>query len=153
MGCFFKINLDDIKKGVASYTPKNNRSEIIKKGSNTIILDAYNANPSSMEAALDNFNAMKSSAKFVILGDMFELGGQSEKEHLALIKKVNSYNFSKMFFIGLNFFDWASTFPQGTFFETTAAFKEALISMRIKNTLVLVKGSRGMALESLIEAF
>lgn len=75
MGCFFKINLDDIKKGVASYTPKNNRSEIIKKGSNTIILDAYNANPSSMEAALDNFNAMKSSAKLVILGDMFELGG------------------------------------------------------------------------------
>ena len=102
---------------------------------------------------MDNFYAMKSSAKLVILGDMFELGGQSEKEHHALIKKVNSYNFSKMFFIGLNFFDWASTFPQGTFFETTAAFKEALISMRIKNTLVLVKGSRGMALESLIEAF
>tara|TARA_B100001093_G_scaffold352872_1_gene337355 strand:+ start:577 stop:1860 length:1284 start_codon:yes stop_codon:yes gene_type:complete len=153
MGCFFKINLDDIKKGVASYTPKNNRSEIIKKGSNTIILDAYNANPSSMEAALDNFNAMKSSAKLVILGDMFELGGQSEKEHLALIKKVNSYNFSQMFFIGLNFFEWASTFPEGTFFETTAAFKEALLSMRIENALVLIKGSRGMALESLVEAF
>ena len=89
----------------------------------------------------------------MILGDMFELGGQSEKEHLTLIKKVNSYNFSQMFFIGLNFFEWASTFPEGTFFETTAAFKEALLSMRIENALVLIKGSRGMALESLVEAF
>ena len=58
-----------------------------------------------------------------------------------------------MFFLGLNFFDWASTFPEGTFFETTSAFKEALDSMRIDDSLILIKGSRGMALESLVEAF
>ena len=105
-----------------------------------------------MEAALDNLNVMKSNAKLVILGDMFELGRQSEKEHLNMIKKVSSYDFSQMFFIGLNFFDWASTFPQGIFFKTTEGFKEALISMKIENALVLIKGSRGMALESLVEA-
>mgnify|MGYP001429321931 FL=1 len=150
MGCFFEVSLENIKKGIESYTPNNNRSQIIQKGSNTIILDAYNANPSSMEVALDNFNSMKSPKKIVILGDMFELGIYSKSEHQAVIDKVNSLNFSSAYYVGSHFFELACYSSIGTFFKTTKSFKNQLQYLVFKDALILIKGSRGMALENLV---
>ena len=152
MGCFFEVSLENIKKGIESYTPNNNRSQIIRKGSNTIILDAYNANPSSMEVALDNFNSMKSSLKIVILGDMFELGVHSKSEHQAVIDEVNSLNFSSAYYVGSHFFELASDSSKANFFKTTESFRNQLQSLVFKDALILIKGSRGMALESLLDS-
>lgn len=152
MGCFFEVSLENIKKGIESYTPNNNRSQIIRKGSNTIILDAYNANPSSMEVALDNFNSMKSSLKIVILGDMFELGVHSKSEHQAVIDEVNSLNFSSAYYVGSHFFELASDSSKSNFFKTTESFRNQLQSLVFKDALILIKGSRGMALESLLDS-
>jgi UDP-N-acetylmuramoyl-tripeptide--D-alanyl-D-alanine ligase len=150
---FFEVKNQIIKKGIESYSPENNRSQIIKKGSNTFILDAYNANPSSMLAALENFNQMKSKSKAIILGDMFELGIQSNFEHQALIDKVTSLNFSRVYFVGANFYELAPDLSNELFFETTESFQKKLKSLVFKDTLVLIKGSRGMALETLLEFF
>jgi len=150
---FFEVKNQIIKKGIESYNPENNRSQIIKKGSNTFILDAYNANPSSMLAALENFNQMKSKSKAIILGDMFELGIQSNFEHQALIDKVTSLNFSRVYFVGANFYELAPDLSNELFFETTESFQKKLKSLVFKDTLVLIKGSRGMALETLLEFF
>ena len=152
MGCFFEVSLENIKKGIASYTPNNNRSQIIQKGSNTIILDAYNANPSSMEVALDNFNSMKSPLKIVILGDMFELGVHSKSEHQAVIDEVNSLNFSSSYYVGSHFFELAYDSSKANFFKTTESFRNQLQSLVIKDALILIKGSRGMALESILDS-
>jgi UDP-N-acetylmuramoyl-tripeptide--D-alanyl-D-alanine ligase len=152
MGCFFEVSLENIKKGIASYTPNNNRSQIIQKGSNTIILDAYNANPSSMEVALDNFNSMKSPLKIVILGDMFELGVHSKSEHQAVIDEVNSLNFSSAYYVGSHFFELASDSSKANFFKTTESFRNQLQSLVFKDALILIKGSRGMALESILDS-
>ena len=153
MGCFFEVSLENIKKGIESYTPNNNRSQIIQKGSNTIILDAYNANPSSMEVALDNFNSMKSPFKIVILGDMFELGVHSRSEHQAVIDEVNSLNFSSAYYVGSHFFELASDSSKANFFKTTESFRNQLQSLVFKDALILIKGSRGMALETLLDSF
>ena len=152
MGCFFEVSLENIKKGIASYTPNNNRSQIIQKGSNTIILDAYNANPSSIEVALDNFNSMKSPLKIVILGDMFELGVHSKSEHQAVIDEVNSLNFSSSYYVGSHFFELAYDSSKANFFKTTESFRNQLQSLVIKDALILIKGSRGMALESILDS-
>ena len=152
MGCFFEVSLENIKKGIASYTPNNNRSQIIQKGSNTIILDAYNANPSSMEVALDNFNSMKSPLKIVILGDMFELGVHSKSEHQAVIDEVNSLNFSSSYYVGSHFFELAYDSSKANFFKTTESFRNQLQSLVIKDALILIKGSRGIALESILDS-
>ena len=153
IGCFFEVSLENIKKGIESYTPNNNRSQIIQKGSNTIILDAYNANPSSMEVALDNFNSMKSPFKIVILGDMFELGVHSRSEHQAVIDEVNSLNFSSAYYVGSHFFELASDSSKANFFKTTESFRNQLQSLVFKDALILIKGSRGMALETLLDSF
>jgi UDP-N-acetylmuramoyl-tripeptide--D-alanyl-D-alanine ligase len=152
IGCFFEVSLENIKKGIESYTPNNNRSQIIQKGSNTIILDAYNANPSSMDVALDNFNSMKSPFKIVILGDMFELGVHSKSEHQAVIDEVNSLNFSSAYYVGSHFFELASDSSKANFFKTTESFRNQLQSLAFKGALILIKGSRGMALETLLDS-
>jgi UDP-N-acetylmuramoyl-tripeptide--D-alanyl-D-alanine ligase len=152
IGCFFEVSLENIKKGIESYTPNNNRSQIIQKGSNTIILDAYNANPSSMEVALDNFNSMKSPLKITILGDMFELGIHSKSEHQAVIDEVNSLNFSSAYYVGSHFFELASDSSKANFFKTTESFRNQLQSLVFKDALILIKGSRGMALETLLDS-
>ena len=153
MGCFFEVSLENIKRAIKSYTPNNNRSQIIQKGSNTIILDAYNANPSSMEAALDNFNSIKSLVKIVILGDMFELGIYSKSEHQAVIDKVNSLNFSFAYYVGSHFYGLASDSSKASFYKTTELLQNQLKSSVLRDALILIKGSRGMALENLLDSF
>ena len=103
IGHYFELDFLKIKKGIESYQPKNNRSQVVKQKSNTIILDAYNANPTSMNAALENFSLMKGDNKIVVLGDMFELGDESFNEHKAVIDLVNSLNFSSIYYIGQHF--------------------------------------------------
>jgi UDP-N-acetylmuramoyl-tripeptide--D-alanyl-D-alanine ligase len=153
MGCFFEVSLENIKRAIKSYTPNNNRSQIIQKGSNTIILDAYNANPSSMEVALDNINSMKSLFKIVILGDMFELGIYSKPEHQAVIDKVNSLNFSSAYYVGPHFYELAPDSSKASFYKTTELLQNQLKSLVPRHALILIKGSRGMALENLLDSF
>lgn len=149
VGNYFKISETDIKMAIESYIPTNNRSQIIQKGSNKIIMDAYNANPSSMQAALENFAQLKDENKVVFLGDMFELGKDSNAEHEKIANLVASCNFSKVFLIGKAF---SATGAKNAFVsESYESFKNSTNYSNIKNATILVKGSRGMALERLLD--
>ena len=151
IGFYFGLDLTKIKKGLESYLPNNNRSQIIRKKSNTIVLDAYNANPSSMVAALDNFNAMKGENKIVILGDMFELGDQSYNEHEAIIGLINLLNFSSVYIVGEHFNKHVFSSKSVFFFKTKDELDKHLKPLSINNSLILIKGSRGMSLEGSVQ--
>jgi len=147
IGKQFNIPLDAIKNALEEYIPTNNRSQIIEKGNSKIILDAYNANPSSMELALENFNNLKESNKIVFLGDMFELGETSIQEHQLIADLANSYGFKEVHLIGENFSKTkASKAMQYISFE---AFKTSFT--HTSNSYLLIKGSRGMALERILD--
>jgi UDP-N-acetylmuramoyl-tripeptide--D-alanyl-D-alanine ligase len=151
IGLHFDVDLKSIKKGIESYVPKNNRSQIIKQNSNTIILDAYNANPSSVEAALQNLKMMEGTQKIVILGDMFELGEQSYAEHQSVIDLAKSLDFSKLYLVGNHFFEHSQNYPEIMFFKALEDIQQYLESHPIEEAMILIKGSRGMALERLLE--
>ena len=149
VGNYFDISETDIKTAIENYTPVNNRSQIIQKGTNKIILDAYNANPSSMQAALENFSQLKDENKIVFLGDMFELGKDSKAEHEKIANLVTSYHFSKVFLIGKAF---SATGAKNAFVsESYESFKNSTNYSNINNATILIKGSRGMALERLLD--
>jgi len=151
VGLHFDVDLTSIKKGLESYAPKNNRSQIIKQNSNTIILDAYNANPSSIDAALKNFKTMEGDQKIVILGDMFELGEQSYAEHQSIIDLAQKLDFSQLYLVGNQFFEHHQNYSNVLFFKDFERLRIHLEDYSIKQSMVLVKGSRGMALERLLE--
>jgi UDP-N-acetylmuramoyl-tripeptide--D-alanyl-D-alanine ligase len=148
---YFKVSDIDIKFGIETYTPENNRSQIIEKGTNKIILDAYNANPTSMKAALDSFANLKDEPKIAILGDMFELGQDTDKEHQAIAEYATSLNIDTIYLVGKNFY--ASTFnsPKINRSKTFDDLKKVLKTQNITNSSILIKGSRGMALERVLE--
>tara|TARA_R110001606_G_scaffold397423_1_gene573821 strand:+ start:208 stop:1467 length:1260 start_codon:yes stop_codon:yes gene_type:complete len=149
IGQHFKINTENIKKALENYKPTNNRSQIIKtKNNNTIILDAYNANPTSMKAALENFSTIKSDTKIVILGDMFELGNESEKEHQFISNYCKKLDLKNTFLVGKLF---QKTTTEFTKFKTFELLQEYLKNYPFKNQHILIKGSRGMALERVLE--
>ena len=100
IGKYFNVDNENIKAGIERYIPENNRSQIIKKGSNKIILDAYNANPTSMQLALSSFNDMKEEKKIVFIGDMFELGENSHQMHQEIVYTIEKMNFDQTFIIG-----------------------------------------------------
>jgi UDP-N-acetylmuramoyl-tripeptide--D-alanyl-D-alanine ligase len=149
-----KLNVEDnlIVDGIAGYAPDNSRSQIIKQGNNTIVLDAYNANPSSMKAALDNFSKMEASSKMVILGDMFELGETSALEHESIIKEVVKGNYQQIIFIGPRFGAFKQDY-EGMYFDQTNQAINYLQTLPKSLLTILIKGSRGMKLEVLLEAF
>ncbi len=151
IGTYFKVSKDAIKKGIENYIPTNNRSQIINKDSNTIILDAYNANPSSMLAAVENFKQLKAINKILFLGDMFELGSEAEMEHQNIVNLVSNAAFSKVFYIGKNFFKTNILTNNAVQFETFEEAKAHLANQKITNSSILIKGSRGMALERLLD--
>ena len=150
IGNHFKLSVGQINTGIESYQPENSRSQIVQTKTNTLICDYYNANPSSMEVAIKNLEAITADKKVLILGDMFELGEHSSAEHELVIKKANEIAADQRIFIGTAFYQHHASFT-GTFFETTDAAFIALKSSPITNATVLVKGSRSMKLESLLE--
>ncbi len=151
IGNFFEVSDEEIKKAIEEYIPTNNRSQLLEKGTNRIILDAYNANPSSMDAALENFIQLEGNEKIAILGDMFELGAESPQEHKKLIDKLTVNNDIEIYFVGKDFYNNKSLHPHLRFFETFDSFKEYFSDIKPKNKIILIKGSRGMALERTLE--
>ncbi|MDT0552604.1 UDP-N-acetylmuramoyl-tripeptide--D-alanyl-D-alanine ligase [Urechidicola vernalis] len=149
IGNYFKVNKNQIKEALETYIPTNNRSQIIKKKSNKIILDAYNANPSSMRVALENFNTLKEQPKIVILGDMFELGTTSNEEHQTISELAENLNFEKIFLVGENFSSIKTR--KASNFESFSEFINNIDFSTFKHSTILIKGSRGMALERVLD--
>ncbi len=149
IGRFYEISQVDIKFAIEHYTPNNSRSQIIKKDSHTVIMDAYNANPSSMEVALINLSHYK-TRKVAILGAMKELGDQQEKEHILIAQIAVDLKIDEIILIGIEFYKSSLLSNNISYFETT---KEANLwySNQIWNgETVLIKGSRSMALENIL---
>jgi UDP-N-acetylmuramoyl-tripeptide--D-alanyl-D-alanine ligase len=150
IGEYFEVSDDDIKSAIEEYIPTNNRSQIVKKGTNEIILDAYNANPTSMKAALENFHNYDASDKVVILGDMFELGVDSSIEHQKIVELAESFHFTQILLVGENFNN--SRTNNSIRFKSFEDLKEYMqATPPLINTNILIKGSRGMALERCLE--
>ncbi|MBA9074829.1 UDP-N-acetylmuramoyl-tripeptide--D-alanyl-D-alanine ligase [Flavobacterium gossypii] len=151
IGRYFKISDDEIKEAIESYIPENNRSQMLVKNSNEIILDAYNANPSSMEVAIKNFLQLDKPNKVAILGDMFELGKESLREHKHIVALLKNEKEATTYFIGKDFYSNKLDKKNLLFFETFDEFSEAFTKEKIENKTMLIKGSRGMALERTLE--
>lgn len=151
IGYNFEVPVNDIKAAIESYIPENNRSQLLTKGSNEIILDAYNANPSSMMVALDNFIQLDKTNKSIIIGDMYELGKESLVEHKVIVDFLNENSDFECHFVGKDFFANAIKNENFHFYKTFEDFAKYLTSVKIENKILLIKGSRGMALERTLE--
>lgn len=150
IGKYFNIDTINIKKAIEAFVPKNNRSQIIEKATNKIILDAYNANPTSMQAALNNFEKLDNN-KIVFLGDMFELGKESLEEHQSIVNLVNLLEINEAIFIGEHFFECEITSKKTKKYKTFNSFKDDYNFSKIEHANILIKGSRGMALERVLD--
>jgi len=146
-GNYFKVPIDDICDAISEYTPQNHRSQLVKNGTNTIIADYYNANPTSMKAALSNFLQIEASQKLAILGDMLELGESSIIEHQAIINFCED-NHIKTIFIGDNFYKLKNN--ASLFFLNVDDCNTCLKDHNPENNLILLKGSRGIHLENIL---
>lgn len=151
IGKYFNIAESEIKDALESYIPDNNRSQLMQIKSNEIILDAYNANPSSMALALSNFIQLNKKNKMVVLGDMFELGDQSIKEHKEIINLLLDEDETICYFVGKYFYQNKIEKSNFNFYETFETFSIDFQKKHFVNTLILIKGSRGMALERTLE--
>lgn len=151
IGCFFKVPIEDIKTAIESYVPDNNRSQLMVKHTNEIILDAYNANPSSMRVALENFIQLDKPDKIIVIGDMYELGQESKAEHKSIVDFLSTNESMNCYFVGKDFY--ANQLQKANFFfyETFEDFAKAIASLQWQNKTILIKGSRGMALERTLE--
>jgi UDP-N-acetylmuramoyl-tripeptide--D-alanyl-D-alanine ligase len=147
IGRFFGISDRDICDAIAEYTPQNHRSQTIKNGTNTLIADYYNANPTSMKAALDNFLQIEAPHKLAILGDMLELGKNSLSEHQAIIDFCESKNLETIF-VGSIFY--ALKNERSVFFMNVEESNRYLENRSVQNRLILLKGSRGIRLEHIV---
>jgi UDP-N-acetylmuramoyl-tripeptide--D-alanyl-D-alanine ligase len=151
IGKHFGVEDAAIKKAIEGYIPENNRSQLVQKGSNEIILDAYNANPSSMKVALENFLQLDNPNKVAILGDMFELGEESLAEHNEIITSLLNENETIFYLIGKDFYQNRTLKSNFHFYETFEEFSGVLKQQLFKDSMILIKGSRGMALERTLE--
>jgi UDP-N-acetylmuramoyl-tripeptide--D-alanyl-D-alanine ligase len=147
IGKFFKVEESKIKSAIESYTPSNSRSQLIKQGANKIILDAYNANPSSMKLAIENFSKMPGD-KVLILGSMAELGNESEKEHAIIIELIKNYTWKFVALVGNEFQKTNHSFLQ---FKNSSEVKAWFHQQKFENTNFLIKGSRSVQMEKTIE--
>ena len=151
MGTYFKVSDAHIKEAIENYIPTNNRSQMIEKGSNKIILDAYNANPSSMHVALENFSTLTYQNKIAILGDMFELGPEAEKEHQIIADLAIDSTIETIFLLGENFFNIQTKSTKVKKFRNFDDFQNHFSTLKIGDATLLVKASRGMALERILD--
>lgn len=149
-GLFFKISPVNICRSIENYKPDNNRSQQVKTKNNKLILDAYNANPVSMNNAIRSFKDFSSANPVLILGDMFELGDSSEDEHKKVIDLLNFIGFKDVYLVGEDFYELRNTNSFSSF-KTTIELKNYLTQNSLKHKNILIKGSRGMKLESLLE--
>jgi UDP-N-acetylmuramoyl-tripeptide--D-alanyl-D-alanine ligase len=150
VGKYFGVEAEKIKAAIENYFPTNNRSQKIKVGSNTVILDAYNANPSSMIEALKNFEKMEADNKVVILGEMMELGDYSQSEHEKIKQQVAEMPLAKKVFTGKGF-SFLKNDPSFLYFETTDDLKEWFRAQQFENSYLLIKGSRKNELEKILK--
>lgn len=148
VGRFFKIPAERISRAIAAYEPTNNRSQFKKTDNNELIIDAYNANPSSMKVALDNFITMPVQPKAIILGDMRELGPTSDELHAEVVEQIKKGQFDKVFLCGEHFSKVGKEFSP---FATTEAMVEELRKQPLKGYHILIKGSHSMGLEKLVD--
>lgn len=149
IGKYFNVSTEAITTAIESYTPTNNRSQLIQKNGHHIILDAYNANPTSMVAALNNFKNTTGKHKIVFLGDMFELGNSAKEEHQHITELLNEMNYESVFLIGENFNKTNTSFKKFSSFDLLKDYLEN--NSIAKNSTLLIKGSRGMALERILD--
>jgi UDP-N-acetylmuramoyl-tripeptide--D-alanyl-D-alanine ligase len=152
-GLYFEIPIDKIIAAIEGFKPTNYRSQYKKIGTNQFLLDFYNANPSSMEVALNNFKSIsaKGLKKVIILGEMLELGTESEKEHLKIIHLLESLGMNDVYLVGEGFH--VNNLHNFKNFSNTKALKEYLYTNKIENAYFLIKGSRGVKLENILECF
>ena len=152
IGRYFGVAMEQIAAGLAGYEPKNNRSQILKKGSVTIYLDAYNANPSSMEVSLMNFAANDFPGKIAVLGDMYELGEFSDKEHQQMAMLATELGLEEVWLVGPSFAKHASI-AGAKFFNDAAEVKNYILQRDYSGKTFFLKGSSGMKLETITAAF
>ncbi|CAG4990229.1 UDP-N-acetylmuramoyl-tripeptide--D-alanyl-D-alanine ligase [Dyadobacter sp. CECT 9275] len=150
IGKHFGVSDEDANEAVAHYQPDNNRSQMIRKGSNTVIMDAYNANPSSMHAAIENFARLQAPRKMLILGDMFELGEDAPAEHLALGQQIAGHQFDTVILAGKLMQHALPALPKAYYFPDKFSLHNWVMDNPQKDTFILIKGSRGMALETVL---
>ena len=148
VGHYFGVEPALIAEALSQYTPQNNRSQLTKTERNTLIVDAYNANPTSMDAALRNFALIETNGKAVILGDMFELGNDSAAEHQKVVSLLEQLGITEAYLLGENF---SHTQGVGMRFASTQAFKAWLNENPISGKTLLIKGSNSMKLTTLVE--
>ena len=148
MGTYFNVSAEEVSVALAGYIPTNNRSQLTATEHNTLIVDAYNANPTSMRAALDNFACMEVSPKMVILGDMKELGEATPEAHQAVVDRLASCAFDEVWLVGAAFA--ATQHGAARVFADVEAVKEELQRSPVEKKYILVKGSNSMKLSSLI---
>lgn len=150
IGNYFNVSEEQIKRGLENYIPSNNRSQVMQTKNNLLLLDAYNANPSSMNAAIENFAQMNQANKMVILGDMLELGDDSAKEHDAIVNLLKKKNITDVLLVGPFFMESGKIIQAKTFSNAD----EVVVYLKqnpVKNAAILVKGSRGIKLEKVVE--
>ncbi len=150
VGLFFGVPAWQLIRSIGDYVPKNHRSQIIQRGSNTIVMDAYNANPTSMAAALDNFASFSGEKKAVFLGDMLELGPDTAPEHEKLYKRVKQSGFQLMVFVGKHFCGVCRKDGHQLAFEQVGEASRWLKERPLDGYSILIKGSRGIQMEELL---
>jgi UDP-N-acetylmuramoyl-tripeptide--D-alanyl-D-alanine ligase len=151
VGNYFGVSVNDIKEAIENYQPSNQRSQIIRKEDTTIVLDAYNANPSSMQVALENFNKSFDGHKIIALGEMLELGAESEYEHERIGQLIKEINPQQIILVGNNFKNIAKSL-NANYFENSVQATEWLKANLHTSFTILIKGSRGSKMEKLLEA-
>lgn len=151
VGKFFGVDASKANAAIGAYTPSNMRSQVMRKSSNTIILDAYNANPSSMAAAIENIAAMNAENKTLILGDMFELEDEAEKEHRAIGRLIKEKGLTNVYLCGSLFRSALTEISYARHFEKKEQLIEELKRKPVKDSTILVKASRGIGLEAVVE--
>jgi UDP-N-acetylmuramoyl-tripeptide--D-alanyl-D-alanine ligase len=153
VGLYLGVSMDNIKSAIYNYIPSNNRSQLHKKNDNILLLDCYNANPSSMEAAIYNFSTMDTQGltKILILGEMLELGNESDKEHQKIVQLIKNKGFREVYFVGKGF--KIAENENYRYFEDSKKLQSYLENEKIKKAFILIKGSRGVKLETIINCF
>lgn len=151
IGKYFGVPAAAAHEAIAAYRPANMRSQVIERGTNKIILDAYNANPSSMTAALESMHGLRAAQKMLVLGDMFELGAEAGAAHRGVLALIGTQSFQHVYLCGQHFWQERAALPAGHFFESRQELEDHLRKHPPQHATILIKGSRSMGLEKILD--